>query len=192
MAAFYVFRSDQLFQMLGEIGLPPGSGAPSDIDCAPIAQKIISTVKQYAEPWSFGDGARTGLPDDDEATARVHEALQAVGLRNEAPRARSIVVFGLDEDPPQAVGDFPPAPPAPDRYPVGEYAGERSAAYQKGWRDGWDLAVRQKAIEKAESTAAGMLSAGPALSEDEAIERGLLPPRLAWHAYGPEGVEDKP
>jgi hypothetical protein len=179
MTAFYVFRDDQLFQMLGEIGLPPGSGAPDDIDCAPIASKIIETVKRYAEPWSFAEPGHQ-LLDDESATSRLVTALKAAGLRNHPPRADSIVVYGLNEDPPREIasGDFPPAPPAPARYPVGEYAGERSAAYQKGWADGWDAGIRQKAAEKAGSRAAGMQSAGPALSEDA--------------TYGPEGVEDKP
>lgn len=47
---YVTFREDKLYQMLGEVALPPGSGAPEDMDCAPLAERIIAKVDEYKEP----------------------------------------------------------------------------------------------------------------------------------------------
>lgn len=41
---YATYRREELFQLWGELGLPPGSGAPADMDCAPQAQKIIQRL----------------------------------------------------------------------------------------------------------------------------------------------------
>jgi hypothetical protein len=41
------FRRGDLFTMLGEVALPPGSGAPEHTDCAPLAERIVAKVEEY-------------------------------------------------------------------------------------------------------------------------------------------------
>jgi hypothetical protein len=42
---YMVFKREDFYQMMGELALPPGSGAPEDMDCAPIAQHIQGTAE---------------------------------------------------------------------------------------------------------------------------------------------------
>jgi hypothetical protein len=46
-ADFVILPHDKLFEFFGQVALPPGSGAPSDTDCAPIVERIIAWVSEH-------------------------------------------------------------------------------------------------------------------------------------------------
>lgn len=39
---YITFKREEFYQMMGELALPPGSGAPGDTDCALLAEKIVN------------------------------------------------------------------------------------------------------------------------------------------------------
>jgi hypothetical protein len=41
---YITFKRNEFLEFLGEHALPPGSGAPADTDCAPIADRLLKGI----------------------------------------------------------------------------------------------------------------------------------------------------